>query len=95
LRVGNVVQIKENEYFPADLLILSSSGKEGLCYVETKNLDGENNLKHKKAPKMMNDHFASDPAKLSDLEWVISCEGPNKDIYKFDGTVTFDANGGI
>jgi len=32
---------------PADLIILSVSGNNGICYIETKNLDGETNLKLK------------------------------------------------
>lgn len=51
LRVGDIVKVCENEYFPCDMLILSSSLAKGICYVETKNLDGETNLKHKKASK--------------------------------------------
>jgi magnesium-transporting ATPase (P-type) len=41
------VKILEDEYIPADMLILNSSGPKGTCYVETKNLDGETNLKIK------------------------------------------------
>jgi hypothetical protein len=33
------------------MLLLNSSFPKGICYVETKNLDGETNLKHKKTPK--------------------------------------------
>jgi len=29
------------------MLILSTSEKKGICFIETKNLDGETNLKHK------------------------------------------------
>ena len=47
VRVGKIVKINEDEYIPADMLILNSSGPKGTCYVETKNLDGETNLKIK------------------------------------------------
>jgi magnesium-transporting ATPase (P-type) len=33
------------------LVLLNSSGPKGICYIETKNLDGETNLKHKVANK--------------------------------------------
>jgi len=31
------------------MILINSSEEKGICYVETKNLDGETNLKHKKA----------------------------------------------
>jgi magnesium-transporting ATPase (P-type) len=39
--------VKENEIFPCDLVILITSLPKGLAYVETRNLDGETNLKLK------------------------------------------------
>ena len=47
VRVGDVVRVAENTFFPADIVILQSSEPEGALYVETKNLDGETNLKYK------------------------------------------------
>lgn len=49
IKVGDIVRIKQDEFFCADLLVLKSSGDKGNCFIETKNLDGETNLKHKKS----------------------------------------------
>jgi magnesium-transporting ATPase (P-type) len=49
LQVGDFVKIKSREKIPADMLILGVAEKgpvpQGICYVETKSLDGETNLK--------------------------------------------------
>ena len=44
------MRVNKNEDFPADLLFLSGAASSPQCYVETANLDGETNLKLKKAP---------------------------------------------
>ena len=51
LKVGQIVQVTNEQYFPADLILLKSANSSGLAYVETKNLDGETNLKHKSCLK--------------------------------------------
>jgi len=42
-----LIKVLEDQFFPADLIVMQSSGDQGGLYVETKNLDGETNLKTK------------------------------------------------
>lgn len=44
-QVGDVVFVKEDETFPCDLILLSSSRDDGTCYVTTASLDGESSHK--------------------------------------------------
>jgi phospholipid-transporting ATPase len=45
LHVGTLIKVEKNEFFPCDVLIVNTSEPKGVCYIETKNLDGETNLK--------------------------------------------------
>lgn len=49
IQVGEVIKVEKDRFFPADLLLVSSTNDDGIAYVETMNLDGETNLKIKKA----------------------------------------------
>jgi P-type E1-E2 ATPase len=49
IHCGDIVRVNQDEFIPCDLVILSSSDAKGVAYVETKNLDGETNLKMKQA----------------------------------------------
>ena len=51
LHVGEIIRVDDENFVPADIVILKSSDAKGTCYVETKNLDGETNLKIKQAHK--------------------------------------------
>ena len=78
--------MNKNEYFPADLLLLCSSEPKNVCFVETKNLDGETNLKHKIAPKEMLKF--RDEVELTQLfEGSMVCEPPSDQIYRFEGII--------
>ncbi|GLT31903.1 hypothetical protein SLA2020_066030 [Shorea laevis] len=87
LRVGDLVKVRMDEYFPADMLLLSSSRHDGACYVDTKNLDGETNLKLKHALEVtapLNDES------IKNFKAVINCEDPNEHLYSFVGTLYYD-----
>ena len=40
IRVGDVVRMENDDFIPADLILVTSSEPEGFCYIETSNLDG-------------------------------------------------------
>lgn len=44
-QVGDVVLVKEDETFPCDLILLSTSRDDGTCFVTTASLDGESSHK--------------------------------------------------
>lgn len=47
VRVGDVLKLRNREAVPADCIVLAASDDppQGVCFVETKSLDGETNLK--------------------------------------------------
>lgn len=50
INTGDIIMVKDNEEVPADLILISARSHRGCrpyCFVETSNLDGENNLKRK------------------------------------------------
>ncbi|CAG8675392.1 1028_t:CDS:2, partial [Cetraspora pellucida] len=86
--VGDIVRVESGEFFPADLILLSSSEPEGLCYIETSNLDGETNLKIKQATSDTS-HLIS-PSETSRLRGYIKSEKPNDSLYTYDGVLVMD-----
>lgn len=71
LRVGHIVKILQGQYLPADLLLLQSSGEKGECFIETKNLDGETNLKHKNIEKNLQEKIVNLQVILNKMLFII------------------------
>ncbi|GMH27539.1 hypothetical protein Nepgr_029382 [Nepenthes gracilis] len=88
LRVGDIVKVEKDEFFPADILLLSSSYEDAICYVETMNLDGETNLKLKQALEVTSS--VSEDSDFRDFRAIIRCEDPNANLYSFVGTMEFE-----
>lgn len=84
IQVGCFVEVRADQNFPCDLILISSSLPKGICYVETKGLDGETNLKMKQArPETV--AVVNNPSSLvSSLTGAkVECDLPNADLYKF------------
>jgi magnesium-transporting ATPase (P-type) len=88
LCVSDLIRIKSNETFPTDTLILNANTslhEDGRAYVQTTSLDGETNLKMKRAclpvalKSFIDEGNARDAAK--ELErYVVKCLAPNADV---------------
>jgi phospholipid-transporting ATPase len=90
IAVGDIVKVMNEQFFPSDLLILSSSEPNGMCYVETANLDGETNLKIRQSLAVTYECVTSEKL-VSDLSLAaIECDPPNKHLYEFHGTLKID-----
>ncbi|KAM7276270.1 hypothetical protein ACFE04_018136 [Oxalis oulophora] len=87
LRVGDIVRVEKDGFFPADLLLLSSSYEDAICYVETMNLDGETNLKLKQGLEVTS--FLHEDSNFQDSKMIIKCEDPNSNLYQFVGSMEF------
>ncbi|TPX37615.1 hypothetical protein SmJEL517_g00757 [Synchytrium microbalum] len=81
--VGDIVYLKSDEPIPADVVVLSSSDSEGACYIETKNLDGESNLKLRRALRpTMNVTTAQE---CTTLNFYCDSEPPTLNLYSYTG----------
>ena len=87
VRVGDVVRIKENESFPADILICSTSEEENVAYVETKNLDGETNLKSRSACPPLTRLDSARACASKQNAFHVECDRPDTNLYKLNAAV--------
>ncbi|CAJ0753486.1 2508_t:CDS:2 [Entrophospora sp. SA101] len=90
VRVGDIIQLRNNDSVPADIIIISTSEPDGLCYVETKNLDGETNLKIRHC-----NNATSSLATENDCEhtfFYVESEPPHPNLYSYNGTLHWVGN---
>lgn len=85
IKVGDILRIENSEYFPADIVILSSSEPDALCYIETSNLDGETNLKIRQGVTETAQLLT--PDLVSKIDGVIKSELPNNSLYTFEAAL--------
>ncbi|KAH8695037.1 phospholipid-translocating P-type ATPase domain-containing protein [Talaromyces proteolyticus] len=85
VQVGDFVRLYNGDQIPADIVIISSSDPDGACYVETKNLDGETNLKVRQAL-----HCGREVKHARDCEkceFVVESEAPHANLYAYSAAI--------
>eukprot|EP00611_Tribonema_gayanum_P027179 TRINITY_DN6635_c0_g2_i1.p1 TRINITY_DN6635_c0_g2~~TRINITY_DN6635_c0_g2_i1.p1 ORF type:complete len:1273 (-),score=466.48 TRINITY_DN6635_c0_g2_i1:176-3994(-) len=94
IRVGNMLLIRNGNPLPADVVVLATSEEDGICYVETSQIDGETNLKLHRAPVVIFPVGDDNKAVLeqvkgacAQLKGEVECEPPNLSINTFTGVL--------
>ncbi|XP_068278596.1 phospholipid-transporting ATPase IB isoform X2 [Nyctibius grandis] len=86
--VGDIVKVTNGQHLPADMIIISSSEPQAMCYIETANLDGETNLKIRQGLSQTANLQSRE--ELMKVSGRIECEGPNRHLYDFTGNLRLD-----
>lgn len=92
LNVGDYVLLENDQDIPADVVILSTSETDNVCYVETQNLDGETNLKQRQGlPGTSGLRTEHDCERA---RFYIESEPPHVNIYQYNAVLRWqiDAN---
>ena len=98
IKVGNIIKIYKDDVIPADVLIIKSSFKNGLCYMQTANLDGETALKPREAFNFTQNNVKNKSKIIQNLfnyqdgNFYIEALPPNKNLYDIEGTVFVNKN---
>jgi phospholipid-translocating ATPase len=88
VEVGDFVRIYNNDEIPADIVILATSDPDGACYIETKNLDGETNLKARQSLNCGREiRHARDCERAN---FFIESEPAHANLYQYSGVVRWN-----
>ncbi|KAG2019667.1 phospholipid-translocating ATPase [Coprinopsis cinerea AmutBmut pab1-1] len=87
ISVGDFVKIADNEPIPADILICATSEEDNVAFVETKNLDGETNLKSRRAIDCLTRFNGSRACMDPQNAFQVRCDRPDVDMYRLNAVV--------
>jgi phospholipid-translocating ATPase len=93
VRIGDILQVNDEQEIPCDLVLLGSSCSSGTCSVTTANLDGETNLKKKVSVPLTRP--LTSVAEMAQINGYIECEEPNTDLYDFTGLISIKFSNSI
>lgn len=91
VKVGDIIKIHENEWFPADIVVIASDSHDNEAFVETMALDGETNLKSRVPHEEIAKRVLL-AAGLKSLRTLVTVEDPNVDLYNFEGHFSIDGD---
>lgn len=86
VQVGDIIRMDNDQFVAADVLLLSTSEPNGLCYIETAELDGETNLKCRQC-LVETAEMGQDDQLIGSFDGEIICEQPNNLLNKFEGSL--------
>ena len=90
LEVGDFVFLQEDDQIPADTIILTTSNPDGQAFIETKNLDGETNLKIRKALKATVSIQSEED--LEHAQFSLDSEPPHANLYSYNGVLRYHSD---
>ena len=94
LKPGDLVKLKEGEECSCDILILKSSNSGGYIFLDTKNLDGETNLKEKSALEELKE-YNMDNNDLKNVIGNIETTDSNANLNEWEGLMKFNSKSEI
>ncbi|UKK01210.2 P-type ATPase 2 [Theileria orientalis] len=93
LKVGELVFLQNKDIAPADMVLLATSEENGYAFVDSSSLDGETNIKKKESIFEVYNHLGSDfdtvVTEVQKFLGFFNCEGPNKNLMSFDGSLKY------
>ncbi len=92
IAVGDFVKILDNESIPADILICSTSEEENVAFVETKNLDGETNLKSRNAASALTHLRSANDCTSPRNSFRIEAGRPDTNMFRLSASVRVGEN---
>ena len=88
---GHLVLLRNDDFAPADLLILASGDHKDRCYVDISGLIGETNLKVKTAIRTTKSYRSPELSVtcsyLHRLQGEVQCQDPDVSLEHFDGRI--------
>ena len=89
VQVGDILKIDNDDWIPADMVLVAVDNSSSEAFVETMALDGETNLKLKSAHPEIT-RAATSASALRRVASLFTVENPNPDLYSFKGQFALD-----